>query len=329
MGDKTPSGTRWHGVAALAARQHGIVSRAQLRGLGVGDGAIATALATGRLHASFRGAFGVGHPPVGERARMTAAVLACGRGAVVSHLTAAHLLGLRDQRPSAIHVIAPGEAGRGIDGIRRHCVSAPGDAERGHCDAVPCTSPSRTIVDLAGMLGERSLRGVVERAAVREMLDVAATEGIMAMGRRRGAPLLRRILSDWRSNASTEVDEQGPDLRSALEARLLALVRAAGLPAPHCNRLLTVGERRFLVDFLWPDHRLVVESDGKRFHHNPVAFERDRLRDRALQIGGYRVLRFTHRQITTEPDAVTEAIGELLRATIAGSRVAVPAGGAG
>ena len=68
------------------------------------------------------------------------------------------------------------------------------------------------------------------------------------------------------------------------------------------------------VDFLWPDQRLVVEADGETFHDNPLAFERDRKRDRELQLNGYRVLRFTYAQVENEPDAVISAIRYLLHA---------------
>ncbi|MEA2395064.1 MAG: hypothetical protein QOJ82_2955 [Solirubrobacteraceae bacterium] len=63
-----------------------------------------------------------------------------------------------------------------------------------------------------------------------------------------------------------------------------------------------------LVDFLFTDQRLVVEVDGYRYHHTRKAFERDRQRDAILAQAGYRVLRFTHRQIAREPATVTAAL---------------------
>jgi very-short-patch-repair endonuclease len=306
-------------VAELAARQHGVVSRRQLRELGVTDSSIAKAVATGRLHSTFRGVFGVGHPPSGQRSRMLAAVLACGDGAVVSHRTAAALLGLLDRAPAVVEVIAPNEAGRGIDGIRRHHVPPPLGDEAGTCDAVPCTSPSRTLVDLAGTLGEHSLRRAVERAAVLQILDVPGAERAVAMTRRRGGPVLRTILNDWRATASgSDVPEPVPPapgrrrLRSGLEARLLTLIGAAGLPNPVCNRRVEAEGKGIEVDLLWPDQRLVVEADGRRFHENPLAFEGDRLRDRVLHLAGYRVVRFTHLQIEKEADEVISTIHRLL-----------------
>jgi hypothetical protein len=318
MSEINHRGRKWDRVGRLAARQHGVVSRNQLRELGVTDASIDAAVATGRLHPGFRGTFGVGHPPSGHRAWTLAGVLACGPGAVASHLSAAHLLGLSDRRPVSIELIARGESGRGIDGVRRHHVPCPCGPEAGHCDAIPCTSPSRTIVDLAGMLSERPLRRLIERAAVHGLLDLPAIERVLLGGRRRGAPMLRRILHDWRSTRPTRGASGRVDgnlrLWSDLEARLLALIGSAALPTPLCNRPIDADGRRVVVDFLWPEQRLVVETDGKRFHDNPVAFERDRLRDRALQLGGYRVVHFTYRQVEEEPAAVLTAIRRLLDA---------------
>ena len=53
------------------------------------------------------------------------------------------------------------------------------------------------------------------------------------------------------------------------------------------------------VDFLL-GQRLVVEVDGKRHHDDPDAFERDRERDALLAAWGYRVLRFSYRQVTED-----------------------------
>ncbi|MGC1851409.1 MAG: DUF559 domain-containing protein [Solirubrobacterales bacterium] len=172
------------------------------------------------------------------------------------------------------------------------------------------------MVDLAGVLGERALRRLVERAAVLRMLDIPSIEGSMVGARRHGAPLLRTILNEWRTDGgkgdAASEDGAQPRLRSDLEARLLALVAAARLPRPTCNRPIEASGKRLEVDFLWPTQRVVVETDGRQSHDNPVAFERDRLRDRALQMDGYRVVRFTYAQISHEPEAVASAIRRLL-----------------
>ena len=58
------------------------------------------------------------------------------------------------------------------------------------------------------------------------------------------------------------------------------------------------------VDFHWPDVRLIVETDSHRHHGTRAAFERDRVRDQQLTVAGWRVVRFTHRQVLRTPEHV-------------------------
>src|SRR6266576_5380139 len=90
---------RGQGLADLAERQYGVISRDQLRACGVGEGAIAHAIKRGRLHRVFRGVYALGHRRIGERGRLMAALLACGPRTVVSHRSAAALLELIDDGP--------------------------------------------------------------------------------------------------------------------------------------------------------------------------------------------------------------------------------------
>jgi len=237
---------------------------------------------------------------------MLAAVLACGEGSVVSHGTAAALLGLWERPPADLDVIAPVQAGRKIDGIRRRYVPPPSPGDALIHEGVPCTNPSRTIVDLASAFGERSLLSAVEQAAVLHLLDVSAIDAVLTGHRRRGSRLLRRILEDWRPLPAA------PRVRSPLEAKLLPLIVSRGLPTPLINHKMTIVGRTLEVDCLWPEQRVVVEADGRKFHDNPAAFERDRRRDRNLQVAGYRVLRITWAQVDQEPEATLTAIRRLL-----------------
>ena len=175
----------------LAERQGGVVSRGQLRRLGMSDTVIRGEIAAARLHRVFRGVYAVGHGDIGHRGRLQAATLAC-PGAVISHRSAGALLGLLDKGPVVIDVIAPPSRGRKIDGIRFHRVRAPRRDETGTVDGIPCTSPARTLVDLAGIVGDRTLRSCFERAAQRKLLDIPAIEASMDPGRR-GVKSLRAL----------------------------------------------------------------------------------------------------------------------------------------
>ena len=278
-----------------AEQQHGVISRSQLRDFGMGERAIDFAIAHSRLFPVFRGVYGVGHGPLGRRGWLRAAVLACGPGALVSHGTAASLLGLWETEPRLIDVIAPVQMGRGIAGIRRRHVPLPIPRDRWLYDLVPCTSPSRTIVDVAGMVRELSLRQTVEEAAVRGMLNLPEIDAILAGPRRRGSPRLRLILEDWRRYPAAM------RIRSRLEARLLPLLTQWSLPIPRVNENLVLDEYSYEIDFLWQRQRLVIETDGRKYHDHPLARARDSRRNHVLRTHGYEVRRLSwddleHRQ---------------------------------
>jgi len=270
-------------------------------------------IAAARLHRIFRGVYAVGHPHRDQRSRLMAAVLACGKGTVISHRSAAALLGLIDDGPAVIDVIAPLSRGRKIGGIYLHRVRPPRLEETGKMHRIPCTSPARTLVDLAGVVGERTLRSAFERAAARRrrMLDVPAIERSIDP-RRRGMKVLQKLIGEWRGAAAL-LGKQGK-LKSPLEAKVLPFVVRRDLPAPLFNAPVQIANGRIEVDFLWPDHRFVLEADSRDFHGTALAFERDRWRDRELMRAGYSVLRVTHREAELEADAIAETVAARLSA---------------
>jgi very-short-patch-repair endonuclease len=304
------TGSANHAIAAMAERQHGVVSRDQLRKFELSDSAITARIASGYLQPLFHGTFAVGHKAITRQGRMLAAVLACGEGAVLSHGSAAELIGLWDKRLTPIEVIPPNWSGRKIEGIRWHRVRMPTSSEIEERDGIPCTSAARTVVDMAGRSGWASLRRLVEQAAILRLLDLDEIDRVLAQGRRRGAPRLRAVLAPWRSGR-----ESAPKLRSRLEARLLPCLVEEGLPRPRCNVRLKIDEHHLEVDLLWEAQRLAIETDGEETHGTRAAFQRDRWRDQLLTAAGYRTARVTWRQVVDEPQAVVDRIARMLKAT--------------
>jgi very-short-patch-repair endonuclease len=300
-------------LRALATKQHGLVSRDQMRSLGMSDSAIAHAIRTARLRPIFRGVYSLG-AQMTESGRLRAATLACGKKAVISHRSAGALLGLLHEGPLVIDVISPGDRGRAIDGIRFHRVRPPRLDEVGAVDGIPCTSPARTLVDLAGTVGDWTLRGCFERAAQRQMLDVPAIEASMDPGRR-GVKSLRALVAAWRRAA--HVAKKGR-LKSPLEAKVLPLLLRRDLPSPLLNAPVEIANGRIEVDFLWPEQRFVVEADSRDFHGTAIAFERDRWRDRELLRAGYTTLRITFQQAEREPAAIADTIAVRISGSGAG-----------
>ncbi|HEY7255510.1 MAG TPA: DUF559 domain-containing protein [Solirubrobacterales bacterium] len=156
-------------------------------------------------------------------------------------------------------------------------------------------------------MGGRTLRGLVEEAAVQRSLDVGAIDRVLSGRRRRGAPQLRKLLAPWRTT-----EEDPPSLRSRLEARLWPQLVERGLPLPSSNVTIDLGGVRIEVDFLWGRQSLVVETDGAATHGTPQAFARDRWRDQQLAAAGYRVIRVTWGQLAAEPEALLARVVRIL-----------------
>jgi REase_MTES_1575 len=248
----------------------------------------------------------VGHPVLSARGHWMAAVLACGSRAALSHRSAAALLAIRPTAGAAIDVTAPGRPRRRARKIRVHRSATLRDQDVTTVDRIPCTTVARTLLDLAEVVDRRSVERAYEQAEVLGILDLIAVEDVLARASgRRGAPRLRAIVAD--SNPGVTLT------RSELEERLLAICGAAGIPLPRVNAWVPLDGGGVEVDFMWPAERLVVETDGHRVHGTRQAFERDRRRDRRLLLAGWRVVRFTWRQLLQDPAEVAETIRTLLR----------------
>jgi very-short-patch-repair endonuclease len=202
-----------------------------------------------------------------------------------------------------VEVTVAGRTALARPGIRVHGTQRlDTDDVRVHA-GLPCTSPARTLLDLASRLDEHALRWAVEEGRVRSLLTADDLLAVLARHRgRRGAARLRLVVGDLTGTPALT--------RSEAERRLLDLIRGAGLPAPRAN--VMVG--RWSVDLHWPTQRLVVEVDGFAYHGGRTAFERDRRKDADLQAAGMRVARLSWRQITREPLVVTALLARLLAA---------------
>ena len=156
-------------VARIAANQHGVISFAQLAGAGVSPAMIDRRVRAGHLHRLYRGVYAVGHTDLSREGRWLAAVLAYGKGAVLSHESAAHLWNMSPRSPSLIHVTVPGRNGRARrNGIALHrpVTLSPRDVTSRH--NIPVTTPVRTRRDLGW--DKAPTRSGLERAFLR-LLD--------------------------------------------------------------------------------------------------------------------------------------------------------------
>jgi very-short-patch-repair endonuclease len=268
-------------IAALADAQYGVVSRAQLLQAGFTSREIDRRSEAGRLIRMWQGVYAVGHKRLRVEGRWTAAVLACGKGAALSHQTAAAVWELRQVGSGAIHITVPGDGGRkrraGIK-LHRSATLTAKQVTREH--GLPVTTPARTIIDLARTLNADELERIVDLADHRGLIDFAALRSTRSVS-------LKAVLRAY-NPAPT---------RSELERAFLRLCDKHGIERPETNAIV----EGVLVDFVWRDRRLVVEVDGYTYHRAPSRFETDRERDAHLTVRGWRALRFTWRHVMERP----------------------------
>jgi very-short-patch-repair endonuclease len=276
-------------IAALAARQHGVIAARQLCGLGVDDQAVRRRVGSSRLFVVAPGVFAVGHPGLPDAARLLSAALSYGPGSVVGHRSA--LLSWRLARfgPRRVDVIAM--TGSERRGTRRHRVLVHPDdiVDR---EGVPVTAVGRTLADSATVLRAAALERAVHEAQVLGLLRASEIRrAAVTSTRRAGGARLRSLLA--------EIDP-AVRLRSHLERRFLARVRAEGHPAPRVNALIAVGRRFYEVDMAWPRAKVAIELDS-RFHDTAIARRADALRDRDFAGAGWRVVRLRSSDLDDRP----------------------------
>lgn len=284
-------------VKRLARRQWGVVTWEQLIDLGLTPKMIEHRASCGQLRRIGVGVFAVPLDDLSQEGRWMAAVLRCGTGAVLSHGDGGALWELRRPERGAVHVTVPTQDGRAVRGVRVHRSATIREEEKTSRRGIPVTSLSRTLTDLAAELRPRQLQAALRQAEGLHRLNlrVLAEELTPRRTSPRHARLLR-TLSEWVPGIGLTESE--------LEARFLELVVRTGLPRPKPQKRF--GHRR--LDFLFPDQATVVEVDGWDTHRGRIAFQEDRVRDRALQAEGYAVLRFTWSEVVGRSRAVADEL---------------------
>jgi len=277
-------------VAARAARQHGRVRFDQLVECGLDDAAVARRVAKGQLHRVHTGVYAVGHPGGSQNARIMAAVLAGGEGAVASHWASAALHGFIRWDGRLIDVTVRGRGGRSRPGIRVHRPRSldPRDVTRVH--AIPTTTAARALLEIAPRLSDRRLKRAVRqaqaerRATVRQIADV--------LRRANGWPGTARLAAVIATGAAPTA--------SGHEDIVLDLVLDAGFAHPDVNQRLRVGDASYYPDLRWAAERLILEIDSA-WHDGPLANDLDADRQADLEAAGEHVLRTTVEQAIRAP----------------------------
>jgi hypothetical protein len=233
-----------------------------------------------------------------------AAVLACGPGAVLSHFSAGHLWNLCGSSGPAEVLRQSGGATH--QGLRLHQTRRLAPHEVRLEKGIPVTSIERTLLDLAGRMGAKRIERTLVQADKTGNLSWSALALILHRRRgRKGAGRLKRI--------AAEVDPRTVETLSVTEIDFLALWRETGLLLPVVNVLV----EGHLVDFLWPQQKVIVETDSWRFHGDQPTFERDHETDVELVAAGYDVHRTTYKMLERDPNRFLSNVRRALRARTA------------
>src|SRR5439155_17660696 len=290
-------------IAARAAQQHGVFSAAQALAAGMSRDAMRHRVVSGRWGRVHRGVFRIaGSAPTSDQA-LTAAWLAAGDGAVVSHRTAARLAGF-PLRSDAVELTVASTATRVRRGLIVHRTSSLSPADRATYGNVVATSPTRTLIDLAGVLRGPHLVACVDAAASKRLTTPAYLRRRMAaLGRngRRGIPILEAVL-----------DERFPLDRapeSPLERSVVDLLLDLPGDRPVLQYEVRLPDGRVVrLDIAWPLERLALEADSYEFHSAKAAWAMDHTKRAVLVAMGWRILPVTDFDVCERPEWIVELV---------------------
>lgn len=283
--------TEPHDLEQLLRRQHGAVSRAQLRAMGMSPNTIASWVRRGRLRRLLQGVYCADAPTLGTRAH--AAHLWQPRG-VVSHHAAAYLWQLAVGEPEFVHLTVPLNCARttSADWLRLIRRDTPRD-RRSTVGGLPVTDIARTVFDCLTVLDDAASETLLDQVTATLSSDRALWRRYTEDLGLRGSPRIARHLAAL-----------APGAASVPERVLARGLRSVGLTGFRINEPVL----GYIADFLDPVLRLIVEVDGYRTHSSRTAFQHDRVRQNVLVRHGYTVLRYTAHDVCSRLDEVLAEI---------------------
>jgi hypothetical protein len=297
-------------IIQLSNSQGGAIRLDQVLGAGMTRDQVKYRLRTGRWTKLNRGAYLV--TAMGTVQDHIRAAIATLPGAVVAHESAAELHDLAYVQRGLATVLVHSQTTHEFPGaiVRRcHDLSADHVVE---LDGLPVTTPPRTVVDLASVISERNLTAVLDDAVAARKMTVEAVAEIAQIVGRSGKPGTQKLRTVLESRVGP-MRNASPLERKGAELLLLA----STTPPEFEYEIPWCPGKRF--DAAYPHAQLAIEWDSQRWHLQASAFRRDRARDRAAIIHGWRVLRFTWEDVTQHADDVVTTVRTALMIASVGS----------
>jgi hypothetical protein len=274
-------------LAEVASRQLGLVRRRDIAAIGVSDRELEHLITLGLLEGVHTGVYRHVAVPLDGRGRVLAAVWGAGDIAVASHRSAAWLWEMRDVPRWRPEVTVAGRSRRSPTRVTVHRTDRLDPADSTHCDGIPVTSVPRTLLDLGAVTDVQVVRQAAQDAVIRKLVApedlLCVLERVGRRGRRGTAALREAVETSF-------LDDR---LESRLEQELFELVLRCEVPPPVPQyELRCIDGRQVRLDFAWPDQRVAVEADGRRWHATTADFERDLARSNSITASGWSIYRF-------------------------------------
>lgn len=265
-------------LARIAAQHHGIFTIHHARAVGFSDDEICRRRDAGSWLALHKAALRIAGAPRLWRGDLLAACWAGGFRAYTSHRSAAALWRLPGGRRDLIEVTCPRWRRARHDGLVVHETKADSRIDLVEIDGIPVTTPARTLLDLGAVCGARTVELAVEAALHRGIVTMSSLDAILSrLGRpgRNGAGVLRAVVRMRNPHAAPT--------ESAMETRIIQILRAGGLPEPHRQVVIrTAGRFVARVDLAYPQWRIAIEYDSHEWHLGGDALVRDATRRNAV-----------------------------------------------
>jgi hypothetical protein len=294
-------------LAALAQQQHGVFAAVQVCRAGGDRQVISRRVRSGRWERLSSRVFGYPGTPNTLERRLQAAVLH-DPGAVVSHTASARLQRFMFLQSVRAEVTTTYQASNRNPFAAVHKSVDLTEPDIIICGGIRTTSPARTVADLLSGLGRvRTERIIDDLLSSRRMTmdDLIAVHDRYARGGRPTTVAMREIIAARSAGGTAPA--------SVLESMALEVFVRAGLPEPVLQFPLPGwGEGPARTDMAWPEQRVLVELDGRRWHDRDASFETDRERDNAAVLAGWTPFRFTHRHLTERPGYVIRTVSAAL-----------------
>ena len=285
-------------VGALAVKQFGRVTWAQLRGIGIAPNTIQRWVQSGYLCPVLPRVYGIGHLAPNERATLFSLVLFAGPSAEISHATCAHWRGWLRYPASAAHISTPRRVASPAAGVVLHCRRS---LERELVNGIPCTTATQTLLDVAATESRKLVHRCLAQLDYERKLRPEVIRRACGRGRPGSAALIAALRDYMPQLARTKSD---------LEDDFLYLCKSFNIPLPQVNVKLH-GEE---PDCYWPESGLVVELDGDGNHGTPAQRRRDRRKDLKLRAHGLSVVRYGSDQVAYEaPTVAADVLAQIER----------------